>query len=184
MLRNYFLLIFNQLHDSVSVLVCFQIVFEEIQMLRNKPPLSPARKIYFAHPINTYHTAIEEEFLGLIRQKFMGYSIVNPSDSAHKIVVDTLKKNNPDANVMAYFRGLVSPCYAVAVLPFPDGMWGAGVWSEAEIALAHKKEVWVFDYHSKTLAFLNRLEHDYALSIEETKARVYNLPERTIRPYI
>ena len=162
---------------EISMMECF------MNRLR-KAPLPPARKIYFAHPVNTYYTPIEEEFLELIRQKFMGYTIINPSDPAHRLVVDKLKRDKSDTNVLAYLRGLILPCYAVAVLPFPDGMWCADEWSEAEIALAHKKEVWVFDFYSKTLAFLNRLEHDYALSIEETKVRTYNLPERTIRPYL
>lgn len=153
-------------------------------MAWKKAPLPPARTVYFAHPVNTYYGPVEEEFLELIRQKFMGYRIINPSDPVHKAVVDKMKEKNPNANVMPYFTGLVSPCYAVAVLPFPDGMWSAGVYGEAEIAFANKKEVWVFDFHTKQLSFVNRLDPAKKLSVEETRARVYNLPERTIRPYI
>ena len=147
-------------------------------------PPPRVRKVYFAHPINTYHTPLEEELLALIRKNFMGYEIINPSDAAHAVVVSEMKRDDPNANVMAYFEGLVMPCHSLLVLPFPDGRWGAGVYREAEVAIEHKLELWIIDYETRIIAPVTRLYAEDALSIEETKARVYNLPLRTIRPYI
>ncbi len=149
-----------------------------------KIPLPSARKVYFAHPINTYHTPLEDELIELIHGTFIGYTVVNPSDPSHSVVVSEMKRDDPSANVMGYFEGLVVTCHSVLVLPFPDGRWGAGVYREAEVALACKREVWVLDYKTKIISPVTRLFSDDALSIEETRMRVYNTPERTIRPYI
>ncbi len=148
-----------------------------------KPYVGQEKKIYFAHPINTYHTALEDECLEFIRGTFHEHAIVNPSDESHRSIVSEMKRHDPNANVMGYFEKLVISCDIVLVLPFPDGKWGAGVYREAEIALERHKEVWNIEPRTKFISLVTRLFPGDALSVEETRARVYNLPERTIRPY-
>lgn len=148
-----------------------------------KPSAQQEKKVYFAHPINTYHTTLEEECLEFIRGTFREYAIVNPSDESHRVIVSEMKRHDPNANVMGYFEDLVIACDIILVLPFLDGKWGAGVYREAEIAIEHNKEVWHIDPRTKFVSLITKLFPSDALSIEETRVRVYNLPDRTIRPY-
>ena len=144
-----------------------------------------AVKIYFAHPINTYGTFIEYACLSLLRSLFPDAEIVNPSDEKHKQMVKALKAADPEANVMSYFLELVNGCDAVAILPFSDGMIGAGAYDEAVVGKEAGGSVWIIslDPLSISRARDRDLHSGRKLSIEDTRARVY-YPDRTIRPYI
>lgn len=146
------------------------------------------KKLYFAHPINTYGTPLERELLARIADRFPGYEIVNPSDQIHKDEVARLKKDDPKANVMPYFITLVGSCQVGVVLPFRDGMWGAGVWAEADQIYQNGGEVWVIDPgnyevmnippESQGASFVPRVR----LTVEETRARIRN-PDGTSKAY-
>ncbi len=147
------------------------------------------KKLYFAHPINTYGTPLERELLVHITDQFPDYEIVNPSDQIHKDEVARLKKDDPKANVMPYFIALVESCQVAVVLPFGDGMWGAGVWAEANQIYQQGGDVWVILDHrnykmvnippqSQGSSFVPRAR----LTVEETRARIRN-PDGTSKPY-
>lgn len=140
--------------------------------------------IYFAHPINTYKTSLEQKLLNLLAARWKDDIIVNPADRKHEVVVQKLKENNPDANVMGYFVDLVKSCDAVVVLPFGDGKWGAGVYKEAEavLNLQNGKWVWVIDPITYDIRFVPKLNPKLCLSVEETRSRVRN-PDKSIRQY-
>lgn len=142
------------------------------------------RKIYYARPISVYGTALDAKLLALIAQKWKGCKIINPATKKHERIVQRLKKNNPDANVMGYFTKLVKRCDEVVALPFPDGRWGKGVYTEAEAVLDLNagKYVWVIDPATHDIRFVPVLDPTLCLSVEETRARIRN-PDRSIRPY-
>ena len=146
-------------------------------------PKRPPPLLYFAHPINTYHTPLEAELLKRISRKFRHATVLNPGDTTHEEAVREMKKSDPMANVMRYFVGLVHSCNALVALPFLDGMWGAGVYKEALVAQERGLTVWQIDPTTKKIARLGLLPADRVLSIEETRSRVY-LPDRSLRPYV
>lgn len=139
-------------------------------------------KLYFAHPINTYGTPLERAILDLLERKFGYHEIVNPSDQVHVNKVNELRAADPKANVMPYFVSLTDACHAIAVLPFGDGMWGAGVWSEAENILSRKGFVWVIDPVTLDGVYLDKLPEEKRLSVEDTRARIRNA-DGTPKPY-
>ncbi len=147
-------------------------------MTKRPPPL-----LYFAHPINTYHTPLEAELLKRISRKFRHATVLNPGDATHEEVVREMKKSDPTANVMGYFVGLVHSCNALVALPFLDGMWGAGVHKEAMIAHERGLTVWEIDPVTKKISHVSIPPADKVLSIEETRNRVY-FPDRSLRPYM
>lgn len=142
------------------------------------------RKIYFAHPINVYHTELEQTLLALIKQKWRDDDIINPSDEQHESVVRKLKAHDQKANVMGYFTELVRTCDEVVALPFTDGKWGKGVYTEAETVLdvQNGKYVWVIDPQTHDIRFVPMLDPALCLSVEETRARIRH-PDGNIKPY-
>jgi hypothetical protein len=78
------------------------------------------RLIYFAHPINTYNTDIENEAMAIIKSS-LNYVILNPNKQEHQ---DAYAKQG-----MQYFLDLVTTCVALIAMPFPDGKYGHGVWT-------------------------------------------------------
>ena len=138
------------------------------------------RKLYFAHPINTYGTPFERECLLLIAEKFPDghFEVVNPSDQIHIDKVAELRKDDPKVNVMPYFIDLVNSCDDAVVLPFLDGMWGAGVWAEADKIHQKGGVVWVIHPENYYISLVPRVR----LTVEETRARIRN-PDGSPKPY-
>ncbi len=128
-------------------------------------------KIYFAHPINTYKTDIEEQCLDLIREE-LGDKILNPSDEFIQRQLEDYKKNNPD-NYMDFFSDLLSECNAIAYLPFKDGLIGAGVWYECKTINDNGGKTYEIDLENGTL---NEVDFGYIdskkLSVEQTRVRI------------
>ncbi|OGZ04876.1 MAG: hypothetical protein A3C93_03450 [Candidatus Lloydbacteria bacterium RIFCSPHIGHO2_02_FULL_54_17] len=140
------------------------------------------KKVYFAHPINTYGTPLEVELLALVKEKWPHHEVVNPSDQVHIDKVAELKKDDPKANVMPYFEALTASCDELVALPFADNMWGAGVWAEAEKMLAKGGWVWVIHPDSRKVTYVPKLLPELKLSVDETRARIRN-PDGTSKPY-
>ena len=144
------------------------------------PSTTKRKKVYFMHPINTYGTPLETKMLALIATKFPGYDIVNPADQMHADKVAELRRADPKANVMPYFTELARSCDTGVVLPFGDGMWGAGICGETDEMLANGKFVWVIN--PTTVTFVPKVPPNRRLSIEETRARIRN-PDGSSKPY-
>lgn len=147
------------------------------------------RKLYFAHPINTYGTPLEQNMLKIIRDRFPDHEIVNPSDRVHVDAVEAIRAKDPKANVMPYFIALVDSCATVVALPFGDGMLGAGVWAEVNQVYRNAGDVWLIIDPANCLIVNVPRESQGAdcvprtrLSVEETRARIRN-PDGTSRPY-
>src|SRR3989338_4800331 len=88
-------------------------------------------KMYFAHPINTYNIPLEISILAKIQKTFPGWIVENPNQEHHQRGYENWKKEH--GNGMDYYYKKVLPeCNAGIFLPFRDGKWGAGVFTEAE----------------------------------------------------
>lgn len=162
------------------MLVCLQNV--ERSLNTEKELLVRRKKLYFAHPINTYGTLLERELLNLIAEKWPEHDILNPSDKVHQDFVAVIKKFDPDANVMPHFESLAASCDALVALPFGDGKWGARVWAEAEKMLEKGGFVWVIHPASRKVTFVSRVPTERKLSVEETRSRIRNT-DGTTKPY-
>jgi hypothetical protein len=142
-------------------------------------------KLYFGHPVNTYDTELEERILAALTRIFPERTIENPNQPHHQEGYSRYKHERRSG--MLYFYEEVLPhCDGGVFLPFGDGMWGAGVFGEADFLMNHDKEVWVITPGSLSqgaIAVLKvrTLDDVSALTPEETRSRVY-CPEG-FRPY-
>jgi len=149
------------------------------------------KKLYFAHPINTYaentrgtpNENLERDLLALIAKKFPHHEIVNPSDSVHADKVAELRKDDPKVNVMPYFTDLVASCDDLVGYPFGDDMWGAGMWAEGDVILGKGGFAWVIHPTDRRITFVPDIPAEMRLSVDETRARIRN-PDGTSKLYV
>ena len=113
-------------------------------------------RIYFAHPIADYDTQYEKECLLEIKRRFPGCTIVNPNSEKHQ--------QGYNRSGMNYFVLLAATCHKLIAVPFRDGKFGAGVWTEA---MSHNY-VKVLD----GVNIRNLNSSDMGLSISETRERI------------
>lgn len=92
------------------------------------------KKLYFAHPMNTYNSTVEKKALKIISSRFPDYEVVNPNGKTHQEACRLTS--------MEYFKLLVDYSDIVVALPLMDGSWGAGVFYELQIASQRKKKVY------------------------------------------
>lgn len=93
------------------------------------------KSIYFAHPVNSYGTAIETAVEMLIRVALPGYRIESPNQKFHQEAYEAMQKetaqNRDIHNAMQYFFKVVQPmCVGTVAMPFLDGKMGLGVAGE------------------------------------------------------
>ncbi len=136
--------------------------------------------LYFGHPVNTYNTALEEELLCSISERFPRVNIETPNTAEHQRSYDEWKKKT-GRGMDYYFKIVLPKCDGGIFLPFRDGMWGAGVYGEAEFLFGQGKRVWEITHMSSVSSVLE-LPKKSKLSVEETRARVYG-PDRLMLPY-
>lgn len=125
-------------------------------------------KIYFAHPMDTYNTIIEEYCIEEIKRAFPEYEIENPNT-----VEDQLGAKEYG---MEYFKKRVLSCDAIVALAFPDETIGAGVGQELIWAEEAKLPSFIFGLHSYRInldARQNIHTHKMPiLSVEETRIKL------------
>lgn len=157
---------------------------EESPMAHTQSEQQRRRLLYFAHPINTYNTPLETRLLDRFSFWFPNADIVNPNAQKHQRRVSDIKKDDPKANVMEYFKEVAKECDGVIILPFGDGKIGAGIYAEAEVISAKGGIIWVVDTNPLSIHMEKALNPALALTVEDTRARVYlsNI-SRAIRPY-
>jgi hypothetical protein len=79
--------------------------------------------VYYAHPISTYGTPVEQRDLALL--KALGLTVVNPNTPEHD--------SGYRRNGMPYFGILVQECDCLAFRAFTDGSIPAGVAQEIQM---------------------------------------------------
>ena len=128
------------------------------------------QKMYFGHPISIYNKPKEAELIKIIEKVFVNYEVENPNQPRHSKGYQKWKKRK--GNGMLYYYEKVLPHMDAGIfLPFEDGMWGAGVFHEAEFLQQQEKPIYEINVNGDILeAHLNPAKK---LSIEDTRARVY-----------
>jgi hypothetical protein len=138
------------------------------------------KRIYFGHPINTYDTPLEKFLLQKIQERFPDHEIENPNHPRHKKEYERWKNEN--GNGMNYFHREVLPnCDEGIFLPFMDGKWDAGVFSEASHFKNFNQLIWKIT-HKGVFIGLSTLIFENLLTVEETRARLY-IPNGAPIPY-
>lgn len=149
-------------------------------------------RVYFAHPINTYRGALERRCIGFLKAAFPGHTIVNPGSRAIAKRVDVIKARfSPEEYdtagsraVMQYFLDdLIPGCVALVGLPYPDGMYLAGVGKEMLHAHELGIPVWCLTHVLAFERIPDPSREIRILSLDETRQRVYFWPTRALRPY-
>jgi hypothetical protein len=128
-------------------------------------------KIYFGHSINFYNTEIEADLIMQINFFFPGYDLENPNQKIHE--ANYQKWKSKSGNGMEYYLNKVLPKMSAGIfLPFGDGMFGKGVFSEMKKLDDLGKPIWEinFEGHIKSI---DKLDFCRELSLEETRKRVY-----------
>jgi hypothetical protein len=118
--------------------------------------------------------------LKLIEATFPEWTVENPGEQRHRNGYRRFLKKK--GNGMLYFTEKVLPsCEGGIFLPFRDGRWGAGIFSEARILLAKRRPVWLITLSGRATR-LQSMKGIVPLSVSETRQRVYK-KGGTIRPY-
>ena len=132
--------------------------------------MSGEEKIYFGHAIDIYDTDLEEELVRHIETQFPQYAVETPNQERHKERYKAWKLAN--CNGMQYFCNEVLPKMRAGVfLPFCNGKFGAGVYSEAKSLSDRGRPIYEIDLEGKISAM--ELDDSRALTVEETRERVY-----------
>lgn len=126
--------------------------------------------IYFAHPVNSYNTSLEEQLVSIIENSLPEYEVLNPNQQKHQIGYQIYKKQT--GNGMAYYYSKVLPRTSAGIfLPFPDGTFGAGVGGEAKWFMEHNKPTYVISPGG--LITMQEIELNKILDVPATIKRVY-----------
>ncbi len=127
--------------------------------------------LYFSHPINIYDTDLERFLLKNIRDSFPDYNLENPNQKHHQ---ENYKfwKENFGSGMKYYFEEILPRMKAGIGLPFEDGTYGAGVFGELKYLSERGKPIWEIN-SGGAIKKIENLDESLALSVEETKKRVY-----------
>lgn len=136
---------------------------------------SPA--IYFAHPVNYYvgskfntHGNKENELVEIIFRN-LPYAVYNPNQ-LHNQENYVLWKNETGSGMNYYFDVILPHMDAGIVLPFEDGMIGAGAFGEIEKFVLSSRPAYEIT-ESGIITPIKKLDYSRKLSIEDTQLRVY-----------
>ncbi len=105
----------------------------------------PSSCLYFAHPVNTYNTALEKKLLERIRQKFPTMRILNPNEPQYSEGWGRYQKQL--GNPMIYFIAELMPSCTggVIALPYRNGRWSPGVYLEMMVTYVADRPVWTIN---------------------------------------
>ena len=125
--------------------------------------------IYFGHPISVYDTPKEQELMWAIRDQLPQYRIENPNQAQHEQGYQRYKEEQGSG--MDYYYTEVLPRMDAGIfLPFEDGLFGAGVFKEADWLRKKGKVIWEIDMDCEIKPFT--LDEARKLSVDETRRRV------------
>ena len=92
-----------------------------------------SKKCYYAHPMLTYDSTIEEQDLALLN--FLGFEVINPNRSDFQIGCQEYARLNGKDKIMDFFKIEVLKCDLIAFRGQPCGEILSGVGYEVQAAL-------------------------------------------------
>lgn len=90
------------------------------------------KKCYYAHPMYTYHSNIENEDIMML--KAMGFEVINPSDPEIVQGCNDYIRDHGNGFVMDFFKNIIDDCDVLAFRGNPDGTITSGIVTEIEHA--------------------------------------------------
>jgi hypothetical protein len=139
-----------------------------------------AKTLYFGHPINVYDTPLERSLLAMIAAVLPEWEVLNPNAPEHNAGYATAAASG---NGMRYFLDEVLPgCDGGIFLPFRDGKWGKGVFTEAEALFGRRCPIWMIDHRGLVWSLDGLPDLSQVLTIEETRSRIRG-PDRKPLPF-
>ena len=135
------------------------------------------KRLYFGHPLNTYDTALEAKLLAEIASQFPDWEIVNPNRPEHQAGYAEYEKTHVDGDGkptgMGYFFEVVLPtCHGGVYLAVRDGMFGRGVFGEAEWQQTRGLPTWEIAPDRTVTPLEAPIDPARGLTREETWARL------------
>ncbi len=147
------------------------------------------KKLYVGRPINLYlfekDKIKDKEFIKFVRKEFPNYDIEDPNQKKHskgylkyksKIGEEYLGRQIT-SGMDYYFFEVLPFVDAGLFLPFRDGMFGKGVFTEALNLHSNGKKIFEANFNwedSKDLiSFPLKIDYKRCLTIEETRSRIY-----------
>lgn len=139
------------------------------------------RRLYFAHPISQYDTALEARIIHELAVN--NIEVVNPSDKSIAADFEAYRAANP-GNYMQFFKDLCATCNAVAFTAFEDSLAaesvpsvgrrvGAGVWLEVNTFFERRLPVFYVNVNANGDFSLRQIE-DWdgftCLTVDQTRA--------------
>jgi hypothetical protein len=145
--------------------------------------MAAKEKIYFAHPISEYGSKNEARVVEALEKR--GYDVINPNSAVHQAKVKELQAQfNTEANpkaagehVMKYFVDVCDSCDAVAAMPFPNGMFGAGVVKEVNSFVKRTKDVFGISVQGENILIdkMRGVPESRRLNVDDTRAMLAKL---------
>lgn len=123
--------------------------------------------IYFAHAMSTYGTIKEKKAIQTIQKRWVKGIVLNPGDPAWEPHVRFLY---PMCG-MGMFNLIAQRADMIIAMPFQDGKFGAGVYSELAAANQMSIPMFLIDPKDFDISSLNFMDAQ-PLSVAETRARL------------
>ena len=128
-------------------------------------------KLYFGHPVNVYNTPDEKRLCEIISREFPNAELENPNSLVHDEGYKKWKQEK-GSGMKYFFEEVLPQMNAGIFLPFEDGLFGAGVYGEAEHLNKGLGKL-VFEISLEGKINIMTLDISRMLSVEETRKRVY-----------
>ncbi len=135
--------------------------------------ISTQPKLYFGQPLAAYNSKTVEWLIPIIQKQFPEWHIENPNQVKHDQGFQRWKQKTGIG--MDYYYNEVLPTMSGGIfLPFPDGAWSAGAFSEALHLESLGYPVWEITSDGvikKTTTQNMRLWGGGVLSVQQTRER-------------
>ncbi len=123
------------------------------------------KKVYFAHPINTYDTILEKFALENFSVNHPNWEIVNPNAPEHQ---EGYKNGG-----MEYFKQVVLNCDKLVAIGFGDNSIGAGIAKEMNWMREKNGDVYFISLFTELDEMVVPCENQFkVLSVDETRAKL------------
>lgn len=140
------------------------------------------KKLYYAHPISHYKTALEKDAMKIIRMN--GFMPVNPDKpwlakdylNLKKIAITKEPEDEHKAVGFGFqaFFNIIDHCDGTALGPYSDGKVSYGAWREVEYTDKQQKPIYLINYKTRKLEPITLQKvKKMLLSPEETRKRSY-----------
>lgn len=124
--------------------------------------------VYFGHSRMLYNTEEEKKAIGIIKNRFPDYAILNPNTRNHQINCNEEDKGVPGKE-MPYFLNLTKMCEFGIFLVYNENKWSPGSYTEASYMLECNKKVYLLSINNWRMKRIKKIENHYSFNEEKKK---------------